>query len=144
MPTFTCSKIYKDIPFAHRHHTHTGHCHFIHGHNWTLTLNFEANTLDNNHFVIDFGELHMIKDWLQTHLDHACVLSQDDPLKDQLMHTFPEIFKFYIVPNCSCEGLAKYLYGVLNPLVQSTTQNRVHIHSLTLAENFQNSVTYHP
>ena len=42
----TCSKLYKDIPFAHRQHLHDGHCSQIHGHNWDIKLTFSCKELD--------------------------------------------------------------------------------------------------
>ena len=53
----TCSKLYKDIPFAHRQHLHDGHCSQIHGHNWDIKLTFSCKELDAMGFVVDFGKL---------------------------------------------------------------------------------------
>ena len=50
----TCKKSYRDIPFAHRQHHHDGHCAFIHGHNWDITLTFACSKTDANGFVVDF------------------------------------------------------------------------------------------
>jgi 6-pyruvoyltetrahydropterin/6-carboxytetrahydropterin synthase len=69
----TCSKTYKDIPFAHRQPLHKGHCSKIHGHNWTIVIEFEATELDANGFVVDFGNLKYLKAFIDEHLDHACL-----------------------------------------------------------------------
>ena len=58
----TCSKIFLDIPFAHRQHRHSGHCARIHGHNWTLKLTFACNRFDKNGFV---GESERAEDELE-------------------------------------------------------------------------------
>ena len=49
---FTCTKIYRDVPFAHRQHRHSGNCSFIHGHNWGIGLEFGCKQLDERGFVI--------------------------------------------------------------------------------------------
>ena len=59
-----CSKTYKDIPFAHRQHIHSGDCSKIHGHNWSIEIIFKAKELDKNGFVIDFGSLKYLKDFI--------------------------------------------------------------------------------
>ncbi len=66
----TCSKLYKDIPFAHRQPYHDGHCYFIHGHNWDFQFEFGCEYLDTDGFVIDFGKLKFIKEYIENY-DHA-------------------------------------------------------------------------
>ena len=58
----TCTKTYRDIPLSHRQPFHEGRCSRLHGHSWAITLTFEAKELDGNGFVIDFGDLHFLKD----------------------------------------------------------------------------------
>ena len=65
----TCSKTYRDIPFAHRQHRHDGHCALIHGHNWAITLTFACRETDANGFVVDFGDLKYLKTWIAQNLD---------------------------------------------------------------------------
>ena len=67
----TCKKTYTDIPWAHRQHRHDGHCAFIHGHNWSITIIFGCHATDENGFVVDFGKLKFLEEWIDTHLDHA-------------------------------------------------------------------------
>ena len=72
----TCRKTYSDIPFAHRQHLHDGHCAFVHGHNWDISITFGCEKTDENGFVVDFGKLKFIKEWLNANLDHACVFAE--------------------------------------------------------------------
>ena len=76
----------------------------IHGHNWTIHLTFACEETDANGFVVDFGKLKFLKEWIDTHLDHACLLNEDDPEKDGLLEQFGHLFKAYVLPNCSSEG----------------------------------------
>jgi 6-pyruvoyltetrahydropterin/6-carboxytetrahydropterin synthase len=57
----TCKKTYFDVPFAHRQHLHDGHCSFVHGHNWDISITFACDKTDENGFVVDFGKLKFLK-----------------------------------------------------------------------------------
>ena len=140
----TCSKTYRDIPFAHRQHRHDGHCALIHGHNWAISLTFACSETDANGFVVDFGKLKYLKTWIDEHLDHACLFNENDPEKDALLASSGHLFKPYILPNSSCEGLAQHIFEVFNPMVQEQTENRVWITQVLIEEDSKNSATYRP
>ena len=140
----TCRKIYTDIPFAHRQHAHRGHCSMIHGHNWGIAITFGCHQPDSSGFVVDFGELHYIRDWIDQKLDHACLLNTDDPLREQITQSAPEAFKLYILPDCSSEGIAKHLFEQFEPMVRSATQNRAYILQIEIFEDSKNSAIYQP
>jgi 6-pyruvoyltetrahydropterin/6-carboxytetrahydropterin synthase len=141
---FTCSKIYSDIPFAHRQHRHPGHCAFIHGHNWAFTFTFGCRQLDENGFVVDFGALKYIRRWFEENLDHACVFNRDDPDRETLTAAVPGAYKTYIVENCSAEGLAKHLFEVADTLVRTETLGRAFVLNVRVDEDSRNSATFAP
>lgn len=139
----TCKKTYIDIPFAHRQHKHTGQCALIHGHNWTITLTFGCHEPDENGFVVDFGKLKYIRSWIDEHLDHACVFAEDDPVRDQLTTIGgPEVWKVFVVENCSCEGLARHLFDVFEPMVRAATEARAFLLSVEVGEDSKNAATF--
>jgi 6-pyruvoyltetrahydropterin/6-carboxytetrahydropterin synthase len=140
----TCKKTYRDIPFAHRQHRHDGHCALIHGHNWSITLTFACNQPDENGFVIDFGKVKYLKAWIEENLDHACLFNQDDAEKDALLAQFGHLFKPYIVPNTSCEGLAQHIYKIFNPMVLAETDGRAWLTCVEIEEDYKNSAAYCP
>lgn len=140
----TCRKTYADIPFAHRQHHHDRHCAFIHGHNWTFHLTFQCHETDKNGFVVDFGDLKFLKTWINTHLDHACLFNADDPLRERLVASAPGVWKTYVVPSVSCEGLARHLFEVFDGLVREHTAGRVFLSALEVLEDSKNSATYAP
>ena len=45
-------------------------CHRLHGHNYVVEMVLEADWLDRNGFVTDYGELAPVKEWLDEALDH--------------------------------------------------------------------------
>lgn len=153
---FTCSKKYADLPFAHRQHNHKGHCALIHGHNWAFKFTFGCTMRDANGFVVDFGDLKWLKEFLYAHFDHTLVLNIDDPaldyLKKVLIDDAPQIsgemfVKFadiILVPNCGAEGLASFLFEEVDRLLSAHTDGRVHLVSVEVLEDEKNAATYFP
>ena len=105
---FTCSKTYRDIPFAHRQHRHDGHCSYLHGHNWGIEVEFACDRLDERGFVVDFGGLAFLKAWIDEHLDHACLFAKDDPVRERLLKDYPRLFRPLVIDSVSTEGIAKF------------------------------------
>jgi 6-pyruvoyltetrahydropterin/6-carboxytetrahydropterin synthase len=140
----TCKKTYCDIPFAHRQHNHDGHCALIHGHNWGITLTFTCSETDKNGFVVDFGKLKYLKTWIDENLDHACLFNASDPEKDALLASVGHLFKPYILPNSSCEGIAQHIHSIFDAMVRKETANRVWIVEVEIVEDSKNSACYRP
>lgn len=141
---FTCKKTYPDIAFAHRQHRHDGHCALIHGHNWAITLTFSCNETDVSGFVVDFGKLKYLKTWITENLDHACLFNEDDNERHALIAQFGHLFKTYIVPTSSCEGLAKHIYEVFDPMIRAETEGRAWLTKVEVEEDSKNSAAYKP
>ena len=137
----TCSKRYDGIPLAHRQHRHAGRCAQIHGHSWSIRLTFACRELDGNGFVVDFGGLGFVADWIDTHLDHGIMLSREDPLAERLIAAAPEAFKVFWVPVASCEGLAQAVAETLGPELVRQTGGRAWICRVEVWEDAANSVT---
>lgn len=139
----TCKKTYRDIPFAHRQHRHDGHCRLVHGHNWGITLTFGCEEPDENGFVVDFGKLRYLQDWIAEHLDHACVFNRDDPLREALLTAGGAMaWKPYVVESCSCEGLAHHLFDEFDPMVRKGSGGRAFLIEVEVIEDSKNSGSY--
>jgi 6-pyruvoyltetrahydropterin/6-carboxytetrahydropterin synthase len=141
---YTCSKTYKEIPFAHRQPSHTGHCRFIHGHNWTFKFTFSCETLDEKGFVVDFGKLKFIRHWIEEELDHAYVYNLGDTETENLLKNFPDQFKPYPVESCSAEGLAKHAFVKVSTMLKEHHGERVSLLTVEVAEDSRNSAVYLP
>ncbi|MFP6855408.1 MAG: 6-carboxytetrahydropterin synthase [Opitutales bacterium] len=141
----TCSKTYRDIPLSHRQPRHPGRCSRIHGHSWSITLTFGADEADEYGFIVDFGELHYLSDWIDEHLDHATMVASDDPRLDELQTLSDSgLLKLSLVHNASCEGIAKHLFETFDPMVAENTDGRAHLVSVELHEDSRNSALYRP
>lgn len=141
----TCTKTYLDIPIAHRAPNHDGHCALIHGHNLSCTLTFYSEgEVDKNGFVLDFGKMNFIKEWIKEKLDHRLLLNASDPLLpafDRFL-TAQGIQNITEVPDCSCEGLAQFFFDEINKLLQIHTAGKVRVLRVELHEDSKNSADY--
>ena len=69
------------------------------------------------------------------------MLEQLNGMKDQLGK---DVFKPYIVDQCSSEGLASHLYDVVYPMICELTDKRAYLLSVTVIEDSRNSATFAP
>jgi len=140
----TCTKTYIDIPFAHRAHRHDGHCALIHGHNWKFEITFAAPITDECGFVMDFGKLQSLKEEITRTFDHKLVLNSSDPLAPELAHFLvsKKIGNTTLVPDCSCEGIAKLIYKMADRIAREETLGRAHVQRVTVFEDSKNLATY--
>jgi 6-pyruvoyl tetrahydropterin synthase/QueD family protein len=66
-----------DIDFAHHVRGHLGPCINLHGHTWKFEVEVQAEELDDQGFVIDFGVLKRnVLTPCHTLLDHALAIGQ--------------------------------------------------------------------
>lgn len=89
-------RISKEFHFSASHqltHLPDGHqCARLHGHNYVVRINLESDQLDDNGFVIDYGQLHEFKALVDS-LDHR-------HLNDRFPHMFTtaeNLAKFFAV-----------------------------------------------
>ncbi len=59
------------------------HCSKLHGYALGFVITLEANTLNEQNWVYDFGNFGWLKEFLKNHFDHKTVIAKDDPLLDQ-------------------------------------------------------------
>jgi 6-pyruvoyltetrahydropterin/6-carboxytetrahydropterin synthase len=141
----TCSKTYRDIPLSHRQPRHPGRCSRIHGHSWSIVLTFGAEEVDEHGFIVDFGKLRYLADWIDEHLDHATVAASDDPRALELQALADSgLLKLSLIDNASCEGIAGHLFETSDPMVRENTGGRAHLVSVELHEDSRNSALYRP
>lgn len=140
----TCTKRYTDIPFTHRQPFHDGHCRHLHGHNWTFVFKLGCRKLEvDTGFVIDFSKLKWLKHWIAEHFDHAFVMQPDDP-EITRWETLQEadLIKLIVIPSCSSEGIAQYLFGHVDRAIRERTMGRVYLVAVEVLEDSKNSAVY--
>lgn len=116
------TKVFPDLPAAHRQPKHGGHCRLIHGHNWGFEITFVCDILDPCGFVIDVGTLRPVRELLQGLFDHTLLLNNTDPIvtdssQAAVLAVLQDLSKVVVVPDCGMEGLAEHVFHAVNNLI---------------------------
>jgi 6-pyruvoyltetrahydropterin/6-carboxytetrahydropterin synthase len=121
----------------------TSHCNQIHGYAIAVKFVFEAKELDHNGWVVDFGSLKFVKDWLQETFDHKLLVAVDDPLKEELIRLYDlGLAAVKLVERTGCEAFAKMIHEYVAPEIHTVYRGRVRLVSVEVAEHGANSAIY--
>lgn len=110
-------KVTKIIEFCYGHRLlkHKGKCRFLHGHNASIEVEIEADTLDENGMVMDFGDIRdKVKLWVDEHLDHKMLLCKNDPAL-KLLQELNEPH-FVMEENPTAENIAKVIFQAVEKM----------------------------
>lgn len=119
-------------------------CARIHGYPLSFRFVFESTKLDENGWVIDFGALKPIKQWLVEKFDHKTLVAADDPelefFKDGEER---RIFDLVVMENgVGCENFAKFVANKIDSWLRENAYfPRVDWVSVTVAEHGANHAT---
>lgn len=98
------------------------HCRFLHGYSLQVTITFRAAVLDHRNWVVNFGGLKKIKEWLESTFDHKTLVAKDDPELGRLrnlaglasfslqLYGAVPIIQLVEVEHVGCEAFAKIIY----------------------------------
>ncbi|GHT55638.1 6-carboxy-5,6,7,8-tetrahydropterin synthase [Bacteroidia bacterium] len=80
-------------------------CARMHGHNYVITIHLRSETLDEYGFVKDYKALDMVKQYLNTHLDHRHLndILPNHPTSENIARFLYEKFKPEIPELCAVE-----------------------------------------
>jgi 6-pyruvoyltetrahydropterin/6-carboxytetrahydropterin synthase len=93
-------QITKEFKFSAAHHltkVYEGHkCARVHGHNYTVIVMLEAEQLNEQGFVEDYGDLRDIKEWIDSTFDHRDLndILLVEPTAENLARHIYDAFKF--------------------------------------------------
>jgi 6-pyruvoyltetrahydropterin/6-carboxytetrahydropterin synthase len=76
---FSASHVLAGLPDGHQ-------CGRLHGHNYGVEIEVAAARLDSRGFVVDYGELASVKEWIDATLDHRHLndVMADNPTAEHL------------------------------------------------------------
>lgn len=113
MPKFRSTKTYgheQGLSACFRQWRAKSHCRFLHGYAIAVHLEFEADDLDANNWVVDFGSLKPVKAWLAEMFDHKTLVAADDPkLPHFLALEEKGLVQLKVVDATGCEGFARMI-----------------------------------
>lgn len=123
--------------------THS-HCSKIHGYALSVTMVFEANTLDDRNWVMDFGGFKQIKQEIIDTFDHKLVVAADDPMLEEFkrLHGLG-VADVVILPKVGCEAFAQFIsQAMVEPMIKKGFSDRVKLVSVEVREHGANSAVF--
>lgn len=122
----------------------TSHCKLLHGYALAVKLEFEADELDANNWVVDFGDLRGLKEQLVELFDHKLLVAADDPELDTLCGLAGlGLADVEVVEAAGCEAFAAMVFSMATRwLVAEGYAPRVRIRSVEVREHGANSAIY--
>lgn len=126
--------------------THS-HCQLLHGYSIGVKFVFECETLDERHWVHDFGGMKQIKSWLEYMFDHTTLIAEDDP---ELVHfeslADKKIIDLRVVPSVGCERFAELIHNYITEWIDASREHlpnpTVRLKSVEVFEHGANSAIY--
>lgn len=116
------------------------HCSLIHGYALSFTFVFGASTLDDKNWVVDFGGLKDIKDWLENQFDHTLAVDVDDPMIDMIKQLDSwNLADIRVMEGVGCEKFAEHAFKFADSLIKKMTDNRCWVESVEVKEHGSNS-----
>jgi len=143
------TKRYKYLPCGHAQYFDKeadgspGECASVHGYDREVEFTF-AGEVDEHGWVVPFGELGVVKKFLEYYFDHVTVLSADDPRLDQIT---PEMKKpggllgtLRVLPHgVSMEMSSLFIWEQVNTYIHHVTQGRCYVEKVQCIEHDRNS-----
>lgn len=122
------------------------HCQFLHGYALSVRLEFEAETLDDRNWVVDFGGLKELKALLSSTFDHKTVVAEDDPQLEWFRDAEQRgVLEMVVVPAVGCERFAELVWHMGNDWLQRQgLGNRCRLAMVEVREHGANSAIYRP
>lgn len=146
-PVFYSTKTYTHatgLSCAFRQWRATSHCRFLHGYALEIKLVFQAQELDERNWVMDFGGLKEIKEWLEFMFDHTTLVAEDDPsfMVFRDLHD-RGLLNMRRVPATGCEAFAQLIFNHTQQWLFSTeAQTHCQLFSVEVREHAGNSAIY--
>lgn len=113
-----------------------GKCTNNHGHSFVVDIVIGATELNSLGMVIDFSDLHSLKEWIDLSLDHATILMKGDTLATLLEKENHKIF--LTDGNPTSENIATLIFQKAEALFNDT---RVAVESVTVHETCTSAAT---
>ena len=139
------TKKFGPITTSHRQWRDQGNCKFIHGYARYVEITFACSSLNEQQWVMDFGGLTEINDWLHQQWDHRLLISSDDPLlqdfkilhdKDGCNLNMMDIHKGW---GPGIEASCKFVFDYADKWIKQLTSNRVWVSKIQIWEHEKNS-----
>ena len=118
------------------------HCNLIHGYALQFELTFGSSKLDDKNWVVDFGGLKELKEWLKYMFDHTYLIATDDPHFDTFMDLADKnLIDIREVEAVGCERFSELTFDKASSIIADKYGDRCWVESVTVREHESNSAT---
>ena len=120
------------------------HCKYIHGYRLLSKIWFNADCLDKNHWVFDFGDCKDLKALLEEQFDHTFCCAGNDPE----LQTFKRLEEMGLMQlrvmqdGVGIEETARWVFNIANKYLEERTKGRVSASKVEVWEHEGNSAIY--
>ena len=98
------------------------HCNLIHGYALQFEFTFGGNELDDRNWIVDFGGLKPLKNWLAEMFDHTYLVATNDPeLETFKMLDEKGLIDLRMVSGTGCELFAEMAFDKADEIVKELT-----------------------
>ena len=143
------TKVYKNLPCGHaqwfdKNEDGTpGHCAQVHGYDRSVEFTF-AGEVDDHGWIVPFGGLKPVKEFLEYYFDHVTVLPADDPRINSLRTS--EAYQYNgllgnlrILPSgVSMEMSSLFIWEHVNAYIYYITNGRCYVERVRVYEHERN------
>jgi len=120
------------------------HCRFLHGYALAIKFVFEADSLDERNWVVDFGSLKTLKGRLEDTFDHKTLVAHDDPHIDWFREADARgIIDMVVTYANGCEAFAELIFETTEIWLKDAGYgDRVRLASVEVMEHGANSAVF--
>jgi 6-pyruvoyltetrahydropterin/6-carboxytetrahydropterin synthase len=115
------------------------HCRYVHGYALSFSFTFGCDELDENNWVVDFGGLKSLKDWLEKTFDHKLCLDENDPNLHHF-HVLEDagLCEIEIMDGVGVEKFAEHAFKFADKNIKHKTGGRCWVESVEVKEHGAN------
>ena len=142
------TKVFKYLPCGHAQYFDKepdgspGECASVHGYDREVEFTF-AGDIDDHGWIVPFGELKPVKEFLEYYFDHVTVLPADDPrigdIPDVLVQQGGLLGTLRILPSgVSMEMSSLFIWEHVNHYIYKVTNGRCYVERVRVYEHNRN------
>lgn len=142
------TKVYKNLPCGHAQFFDAnedgspGHCSQVHGYDRQVEFTF-AGEVDQYGWIVPFGKLKPVKDFLEYYFDHVTVLPANDPriggLPESVTDAGGLLGTLRVLPSgVSMEMSSLFIWEHVNHYIYQATNGRCYVERVRVYEHDRN------
>ena len=142
------TKVFRNLPCGHAQFFDKepdgspGECASVHGYDRSVELTF-AGDIDDMGWIVPFGELGVVKKWLEYYFDHVTVLPANDPriadIPDSLKGPGNIFGTLRVLPSgVSMEMSSVFIWEHVNYYIHKITNGRCYVAGVRVYEHERN------